>query len=77
MSSLRQVRVDADHLGRVSGVFQAGSGGMAVVGALGAALLAEAAGIRTAMLAAAVLSLTLPILCAASPLARARLPSRG
>jgi len=75
MSSLRQVRVDADHLGRVSGVFQAGSGGMAVVGALGAALLAEAAGIRTAMLAAAALSLTLPLLCAASPLARARLPA--
>ena len=75
MSSLRQVRVDADHLGRVSGVFQAGSGGMAVVGALGAALLAEAAGIRTAMLAAAAMSLVLPLLCAASPLGRARLPS--
>ena len=48
---------------------------MAVVGALGAALLAEAACIRTAMLAAAALSLTLPLLCATSPLARARLPS--
>ena len=77
MSSLRQVRVDADHLGRVSGVFQAGTGGMTVVGALGAALLAEVAGIRTAMLAAAALSLVLPLLCAASPLGRARLPSRG
>jgi MFS family permease len=77
MSSLRQVRVDADHLGRVSGVFQAGTGGMTVVGALGAALLAEAAGIRTALLVASVLSLVLPLLCATSPLGRARLPSRG
>jgi MFS family permease len=75
MSSLRQVRVDADHLGRVSGVFQAGTGGMTVVGALGAALLAEAAGTRTAMLAAAAMSLVLPLLCAASPLGRARLPT--
>ena len=48
---------------------------MTVVGALGAALLAEAAGIRTAMLAAAALSLVLPLLCAASPLGRARLPT--
>lgn len=75
MSSLRQARVAADHLGRVSGVFEAAAGGMAVVGALGGALLAEAAGVRTAMLAAAGLSLVLPVLCAASPLARARLPS--
>ena len=75
MSSLRQARVAADHLGRVSGVFEAAAGGMAVVGALGAALLAEASGVRTTMLAAAGLSLVLPVLCAASPLARARLPS--
>lgn len=75
MSSLRQARVTADHLGRVSGVFEAAAGGMAVVGALGGALLAEAAGVRTAMLAAAGLSVVLPVLCAASPLARARLPS--
>jgi MFS family permease len=77
MSSLRQARVAADHLGRVSGVFEAAAGGMAVVGALGAALLAEAAGVRAAMLAAAALSLVLPVLCAASPLARARLPAAG
>lgn len=77
MSSLRQVRIDSDHLGRVSGVFQAGFGGMTVLGALGGALLAEAAGVRAAMLAAAALSLVLPVLCAASPLARARLPAAG
>ena len=75
MSSLRQARIAADHLGRVTGVFEAASGGMVVVGALGGALLAEAAGVRTAMLAAAGLSLILPALCAASPLARARLPA--
>ena len=77
MSSLRQARIEADHLGRVSGVFEAAAGGMAVVGALGGALLAEAAGVRAAMLAAAALSLVLPVLCAASPLARARLPAAG
>jgi len=75
MSSLRQARVAGDHLGRVTGVFEAGSGGMAVVGALAGAALAEAAGVRSAMLAAAALSLALPMLCALSPLARARLPS--
>lgn len=74
MSSLRQVRVYADHLGRVSGVFQAGTGGMTVAGALGAARLAEATGIRTALLVAAVLSLVQPLLCAASPLARRSFP---
>ena len=74
MSSLRQARVEADHLGRVTGVFEAGSGGMMVVGALAGAALAEATGVRTAMLAAAVLSLSLPALCAFSPLSRARLP---
>ncbi|MCA3728560.1 MAG: hypothetical protein INF03_03240 [Phenylobacterium sp.] len=41
------------------------------------ALLAEAAVVRAAMLAAAALSLVLPVLCAASPLARARLPAAG
>ena len=45
-----------------------------VVGALAGAALAEATGVRTAMLAAAGLSLALPVLCAFSPLARARLP---
>ncbi|MFM8938607.1 MAG: MFS transporter, partial [Phenylobacterium sp.] len=75
MSSLRQARIAADHLGRVTGVFEAASGGMVVVGALCGALLAEAAGVRTAMLAAAGLSLILPALCAASPLSRARLPA--
>ena len=75
MSSLRQARVAGDHLGRVTGVFEAGSGGMAVVGALAGAALAEAAGVRSAMLAAAALSLALPLLCAFSPLASARLPS--
>ncbi|MFM1958685.1 MAG: hypothetical protein RL588_202 [Pseudomonadota bacterium] len=74
MSSLRQARIEADHLGRVTGVFEAGSGGMMVVGALAGAALAEATGVRTAMLAAAGLSLALPVLCAFSPLARARLP---
>jgi MFS family permease len=77
MSSLRQARVAGDHLGRVTGVFEAGSGGMAVVGALAGAALAETAGVRSGMLAAAALSLALPLLCAFSPLARARLPAGG
>lgn len=75
MSSLTQARIAADHLGRVTGVFEPASGGMVVVGALCGALLAEAAGVRTAMLAAAGLSLVLPALCAASPLSRAWLPT--
>ena len=77
MSSLRQARVAGDHLGRVTGVFEAASGGMMVVGALAGAVLAEATGVRTAMLAAAVLSLALPLLCAFSPLAKARLPKEA
>ncbi|MCA3727263.1 MAG: hypothetical protein IM667_15445 [Phenylobacterium sp.] len=45
--------------------------------ALGGPLLAEATSVRTTLLAAAALSLVLPVLCAASPLARARLPAAG
>ena len=76
-SSLRQSRVASDMLGRVTGLFEAAAGGMTITGALGGALLAEATSVRTALLVAAVLSLIQPLLCAASPLGRARLPSRG
>ncbi|MFM8820038.1 MAG: MFS transporter [Phenylobacterium sp.] len=76
-SSLRQSLVARHLLGRVTGLFEAAAGGMTVTGALGGALLAEATSVRTALLVAATLSLIQPLLCAASPLARARLPAGG
>lgn len=70
-------RFESDLLSGLASLFTDAADWMTATGALGGPLLAEPTSVRTTLLAAAALSLVLPVLCAASPLARARLPAAG
>jgi MFS family permease len=67
-ASLRQTLAPQDVAARVSGAFQAGAGGMAILGALGGGALAAAADPRTALLVASLGFVLLPLIGALSPL---------
>lgn len=67
-ASLRQTLLPQAVLGRVAGVFHAGAGAMAVIGALGGGLLGQAIGPRAALLVAALGFLIPPLIGALSPL---------
>ena len=71
-TSLRQSVTPPESLGRVGAVFQAGPGGLAMVGALAGGLLAGHLGIRTTLTIAALGCMAAPIWCLFSPLARLR-----
>lgn len=67
-ASLRQAVIPQAALARVAGAFQAGAGGMAVIGALAGGALGAAVGPRAALLVAAIGFVALPIIGMLSPL---------
>jgi len=71
-STLRQAVFPPDHLGRTGAVFHVARGGFAVIGALTGGVLAEAIGIREALLVGCLGLLAAPLLLLASPLRRLR-----
>jgi MFS family permease len=71
-TSLRQSVTPPESLGRVGAVFQAGPGGLAMLGALAGGLLAGRLGIRPTLVIAALGYALAPAWCLFSPLARLR-----
>ena len=67
-ASLRQTLAPQAVLGRVAGAFQAGAGGMAVIGALAGGALGGAVGPRAALLVASLGFFLPPLIGALSPL---------
>ena len=77
-TSLRQSVTPPQSLGRVGAVFQAGPGGLAIVGAIAGGLLAGRLGMRPTLLIAALGCLSAPVWCVFSPLVRLKaLPASG